>query len=74
MSRDVPKTLEAKIPLVRIDDGARDGKYQFLTDGYNFALARWTDNGWAYPGGAGLYMTPTHYRPASKVIGAEDAA
>ena len=64
----LPETLVAQLTLVRIDDGAMNGKYQFVTDGEGFALAKWTEDGWAYPGGEMLDLMPTHYRPASLVI------
>ena len=69
MAAPVPEPCAIRLDFKRIDDAARDGRYQFICDGVLFALAKGTDDGWVYPGGLPVGMNPSHYRPAASVIG-----
>ena len=69
-----PISIKAELELRRIDDGAKDGKYQFVADDRLFALVRFVDGEWRYPGGDLLEFGPTHYRPASAALKPEGAA
>ncbi|MEA3264162.1 MAG: hypothetical protein U9R07_11845 [Pseudomonadota bacterium] len=62
------KPPRAVIELQDIDDAARDGKYHFLADDALFAIGRWADDHWTYPGKKPLDFTPRYYRPATKVM------
>lgn len=63
-----PATIEGRLTFRRLDDAALDGKYQLVADGKVFALARFIDGEWRYPGGDLLEFGPTHYRPAGMMM------
>ena len=63
-----PATIEGRIVFRQLDADARDGKYQLVADGRVFALVRFLDGEWRYPGGDLLEFGPTHYRPASAIM------
>lgn len=60
--------LQAVLPLLLIDEGARDGGYKFLADDTRFALGRWNGEFFAYPGNAPVEFTPKYYRCAKRVV------
>lgn len=63
-----PTIIKAELELRLIDSDAKDGKYQFVADGRVFALVRFIEGEWRYPGGDLLEFGPTHYRPASAAM------
>ncbi|MEQ1499171.1 MAG: hypothetical protein ABL914_10955 [Novosphingobium sp.] len=68
-----PATIEGRLTFRLIDSDAKDGKYQLVADGSVFALVRFVDGEWRYPGGDLLEFGPTHYRPASALMKPEGA-
>lgn len=61
--------LQAVLPLLLIDESARDGGYKFVADEKRFALARWNGEFFAYPGNTQIEFTPLFYRCAKRVVG-----
>lgn len=58
------------VPTVPIDTAARDGNLQLVfSEAKGFALVRWADDGWRFPGGQPLDFEPTAYRPSPETEG-----
>lgn len=68
MSGRSSKSLTVQLELRLLDIDANDGRYQIVADSKVFALARFADGEWRYPGGFPLEFEPTHYRPASMLV------
>lgn len=49
------------IPLQPINDDAFDGRYQLLSDGTTFSVARWDGERFVYSNKAEIEFTPTHF-------------
>jgi len=55
---------EAALPIMPLDDTARDGELRVVGNGEHFALARFTDEGWKFNSGLPLDFDPIgYYRP-----------
>lgn len=67
MSR-AARTIKIRLQLRLLDADAKNGRYQFVSDGKVFALARWKDGEFTYPGGEPIEFPVTHYRPAGLVV------
>lgn len=65
MGKAAPRAV---IQLQDISDEARDGKYHFLADDKLFALGRWVEDRWVYPGNTPLDFVPLYHRPATQVV------
>ena len=51
------------IQTTPLDDTARNGRFQLLLGGGEFAVARWADGRWVFANGVELHFFPTSYRP-----------
>lgn len=67
MSR-AARTIEIRLELRLLDADAKNGRYQFVSDGTVFALARWKGGEFTYPGGEPIEFPVTHYRPAGLLV------
>lgn len=67
MSR-AARTIEIRLELRLLDADAKNGRYQLVSDGTVFALARWKDGEFTYPGGEPIEFPVTHYRPAGLLV------
>lgn len=71
MSKRTSKIIELELRLIDVD--AKDGRYQIVADSAVFALVKFVDGQFVYPGGHALDFVPTHYRPAGGLIKPEDS-
>lgn len=63
------------LPLQPIDDSARDGRFQIVSDGVAFSVARWTREGFVFSGGEPIAHAATHYyRPECHAAAPRDFA
>lgn len=64
----MPARAPAKpLPMRPIDDAARDGRFQIVSDGAQFAVARWNGEAFVFAGiGAADigFVAHSYYRPA----------
>ncbi len=68
MTKRAARSIEIRLELQLLDAEAKNGRYQIVSDGKVFALARWKEGEFAYPGGEPIEFPVTHYRPASRLV------
>lgn len=49
------------LALTPLDDAARDGRYQLVSDGETFSLARWDGAAFVFSSGRPVVIEATHY-------------
>lgn len=49
------------LPVLPLDDTARDGRRRVVTNGAHFAIARFLDGVWTFDSGAPLDFVPVGY-------------